>query len=69
MSPSLCFQYQQLIDRKVPAEANSKVPRWFEFSCQRLWLRKKEVSQWNQMPCGFLLQIRTGSPAGVSLQV
>lgn len=63
MSPSLCSQYQQLIDREVPAEANSKAPRWFEFSCQRLW-RKKEVSRWNQMPCGFLLRLELGAQQG-----
>lgn len=68
MSPCLCFQYLQLIDRKSTAEANSKVSHWFEFSCQRLW-RKKEVSQWNQMPycspvafyCRLELGIRQGS--------
>lgn len=49
MSPCLCFQDQQLIDRKNTAEAYSKVSHWFEFLCQRLW-RKKEASQWNQMP-------------------
>lgn len=49
MSPCLCFQDQQLTDRKSTAEDNSKVSHWFAFSCQRLW-RKKEASQWNQMP-------------------
>lgn len=67
MSPPLCFQCSQLIDSKVPAEANSKAPLWFESSCLRLRWSKK-ASQGSQKPCGFLLQIRIGGPAGVSLQ-
>lgn len=67
MSPCLCFQDQQLIDRKSTAEANSKVSHWFEFSCQGLW-RKKEASQWNQMPycspVGFYCRLELGIQQG-----
>lgn len=44
MSPFLGFLYQQLIDRNVPAKANSKVSHWFAFSCQRLWWKKGSES-------------------------